>query len=94
MPPGGEAEVDVKVLTAGRSGKLLKTVSVFSNDPKKPIAQLHVACLIEVPDGGATGRPQMAQLPPRAAGSRPFAIPASQIGRRRAPPAQPGRPGR
>jgi len=39
-------------MTAGRSGKLLKTVSVFSNDPKKPIAQLNIAIDIDAPDGG------------------------------------------
>ena len=97
MPPGGDAKIDVTVNTAGRSGKLLKTVSVFSNDPKKPIAQLHVAVDIEAPDGGPQpGR--LSDLPPQVqsapAASRPARTPLVRPGPHRAPPAQPGQTAR
>jgi hypothetical protein len=77
-------------MTAGRSGKLLKTVSVFSNDPKKPIAQLNIAIDIDAPDGGVVS-PQPAQYAPASPASRPraFALPGSAPGVRRAPPALP-----
>lgn len=77
-------------MTAGRSGKLLKTVSVFSNDPKKPIAQLNIAVDIDAPEGGIVS-PRPAQYTTGSPTSRPraFALPGSAPSLRRAPPALP-----
>lgn len=42
IPPGGEGKVEVKVHTAGRSGKLSKTVTVETDDPAEPRVTLTV----------------------------------------------------
>ena len=49
LPPQGEAKIDVTVSTAGRRGRLSKTVRVYSNDPKTPVARLVVSADIDAP---------------------------------------------
>lgn len=51
MPPGGEAKIDVTVITSGRLGRIGKTVRVHSNDPKQPVASLTIEGEIETPEG-------------------------------------------
>lgn len=36
IPPGGEGKIEVKLRTAGRKGKLNKSIVVKSDDPKQP----------------------------------------------------------
>ena len=48
LPPGGEGKIEVKVSTRGRKGKLAKTITVESNDPKTPRFLLKVHGQVEV----------------------------------------------
>ncbi len=48
IPPGGEGQVKAAVRTAGRQGKLTKSITVFSNDPKTPQLRLTLQAEIVV----------------------------------------------
>lgn len=47
LPPGGEGKIEVKVVTAGRSGPLEKTIDVTSNDPQTPHLTLKMKGQVE-----------------------------------------------
>lgn len=40
--PGGETEIQVKVETRGKRGKITKTVQIQSNDPKRPLVVIRL----------------------------------------------------
>lgn len=48
IPPGGEGKIEVKLSTAGRRGRLAKTVHVYSNDPKQKRFELKIQGEIEM----------------------------------------------
>ena len=48
IPPGEEGSIDVTLKTAGRHGKLTKTITVTSNDPDNKNVQLKVSADIVV----------------------------------------------
>lgn len=48
VPPGGEAKIDVKLSTQGFSGKISKPVTVESNDPHNPNAQLTISATVRI----------------------------------------------
>ncbi|MBU0550999.1 DUF1573 domain-containing protein [Myxococcota bacterium] len=48
LPPGGEGKIDVTVNTAGRNGKMTKSVLLETDDPQTPNAHLTVAAEVLV----------------------------------------------
>jgi hypothetical protein len=66
VAPGGEAKIEVTVATAGRSGRIAKSVRVHSNDPEQRIASLTLEGEIEAP-AGALPPAQPALRPPAKA---------------------------
>ena len=49
IPPGGEGKISLVVRTEGRSGELLKSARILSNDPLKPSSTIHIKALIKSP---------------------------------------------
>jgi len=49
LKPGEKGRITVKVDTAGRSGILVKTAGVLSNDPQKPKVTLTLKANIQEP---------------------------------------------
>jgi hypothetical protein len=85
VPPGGEAQIEVKVNTRNRRGELVKTVRVMSNDPENPRAVLKVRAKIDAPplDRAASPGPAPAvrdrarfKLPPGKIKQAPRKVPA------------------
>ncbi len=56
LPPGGEGQVQVTVDTLHRVGPLHKVVSVYSDDPVRPVVQLEITGEVK-PRGAAVGGP-------------------------------------
>jgi hypothetical protein len=48
IPPGGEGKIKVTLHTRGRKGRLAKSVTVFSDDPKTPRLTLRLDGQVEV----------------------------------------------
>jgi Protein of unknown function (DUF1573) len=42
LKPGEKGKISVTVNLRGRSGNLIKTVHVYTNDPRKPVIDLSV----------------------------------------------------
>jgi hypothetical protein len=53
LAPGESGKIKATVRTAGRKGRLAKTVRVMSNDPERPIVRLHL--VTEVKEISLTG---------------------------------------
>lgn len=49
IPPGGTGKVRWTMNTAGYQGKIRNSVTLYSNDPKSPVAKITVEALVQVP---------------------------------------------
>jgi hypothetical protein len=49
LKPGEKGKVSVSVNTRGKTGRLNKTVRVYSNDPKQPVTTLSVMMSVKNP---------------------------------------------
>ena len=48
IPPGGEGQIEVTFDSSHKKGQQKKTVTVESNDPRRPTASLNISALVEV----------------------------------------------
>lgn len=51
IPPGGEGKIEVTFDSGHKTGKQNKTITVTSNDPRKPTTKLKVAVFVEIEFG-------------------------------------------
>lgn len=51
IPPGGEGKIEVTFDSGHKTGKQNKTITVTSNDPRKPTTKLKVAIFVEIEFG-------------------------------------------
>jgi hypothetical protein len=49
LKPGEKGRIEATVDTAGRAGKLAKTVQVLSNDPARPSVTLRLNAVVNQP---------------------------------------------
>jgi hypothetical protein len=55
LKPRGKGRISVSVNTRGKSGRLHKTVRVYSNDPKQPVTTLSVIMSVNNPQPKHSG---------------------------------------
>jgi hypothetical protein len=49
IPPGGKGKITLVVRTEGRSGELLKSARIISNDPSKKTFAIYIKALVKSP---------------------------------------------
>lgn|GEM_PF-3700966 len=56
IEPGGSGKIKTSIMTAGKAGRVMKSIAVKSNDPQRPQINLIIEVYIEAAQNAGEGK--------------------------------------